>query len=388
MFRIQENDNDNNNNSKQNFYSNNVDQFRKQLIDYIYTKIDISRFKYELLQYDVELPQLLKQKYFVSANFSGSNCLFVFTKIRDKFHSYLIDRKTLSYNVSKIDISKVKMINSKVKLDPSIFLGTIFDGIYVQNKDEKMYIITDVYLFKGEDFTNTHLNFKLHAVLNYLKSNYNEQDKDNTVILTVNKLYDFNKTEHLITSVIPNMKHISVRGICFYPETSGTKLIYLFSNDSKVDDSKQLNQLCQNLNNSTGINNQKSDCNQVTQNIAKTPKNIAKQIFTPKTGKQKYDYIFEMKKTELIDVYILNLVEIVLDPNTNKRLLKRKKADIAFVPDMDRSIWCKEIFTKSDSDAILVKCKFHSDKNKWEPFETSNASRPSIINEFDIKYSE
>ena len=243
MLRIQkktfENNNDGNMRGNANVHYNGVDQFKKQLVDYVYSSVNISKFKYELLQYDSELSQLLKQKYFVSVNFSGSNCLLVFTKIKDKYHSYLIDRKTLSYDPSKIDITKVKTTNVKVKLDHSVYLGTIFDGIYIQTKDEKLFVITDIYLFRGEDFTNTHLDTKLLTIFSYLKSNYDDDDKDNNIILTVNKLFDFDKAGHLVNTVIPNMKNTFIRGICFYPEISGTKLIYLFGNETRVNESTQ-----------------------------------------------------------------------------------------------------------------------------------------------------
>jgi hypothetical protein len=397
MFRIQKNIQNNDSN----------DLFKKQLIDYIYQSIDISKFKYEILQYYTELSQLLKQKYFVSANFSGSNCLYIFTKIKDKYYSYLIDRKTLSYNVSKINFDNIKMINTKVKLDPSIYLGTIFDGIFVQNKNEKMFIITDVFLFKGQDFTNTHIDTKLHSIFAYLKSNYDESDKENNIILTVNKLYEFNKTEHLINNVIPKMKDMSVRGICFYPEMSNTKLIYLFGNENKETDISQSNFKPQIFNNPTNFRQQTNYAQQQHTNYAQQqhtnyaqqqpnkinnniitnieiPK-IIKQCYIPKKGKKDSEYTFEMKKDIKninSDVYILNVVETVIKENLQKPLLKRKKVGIAYIPTAQKSSWCKKEMENNES--ILVSCKFHENKNKWEPNSISNAKRPSFNVDFDI----
>ena len=170
-------------------FSNTFDQFKQQLINWVFSTVNISTFKYEVIQFHSELPQLLKQKYYVSANFSGTNCLLIFNKFKDKYYSYLIDRKTLSYNIDKVDIHNVKTTNIKVKLDVSIYDGTIFDGIFVITKNEKLFIITDVYYFKGQDYTKTHIDTKLLTIYTYLESNYDTNDKDNNLVLSVNKLF-------------------------------------------------------------------------------------------------------------------------------------------------------------------------------------------------------
>jgi hypothetical protein len=139
MYRIQQNSSREHidNKSESNFSSN---QLKQQLINYIYNIVDLSRFKFELLQYNIELPQLVERKYFVSVNFSGLSCLLVFAKIKDKYHSFLVERKTLSYNSSKVDINVVKLFNVHLKLDPEIYNGTIFDGIYIQGKIKKLLL--------------------------------------------------------------------------------------------------------------------------------------------------------------------------------------------------------------------------------------------------------
>ena len=70
------------NNSNQNSNSNNfgVDQSKQQLVNFIYDKINLSNFKYDSLEVESELPQLISKTYYVSANFSGSSCLLVFAK--------------------------------------------------------------------------------------------------------------------------------------------------------------------------------------------------------------------------------------------------------------------------------------------------------------------
>ena len=213
--------------------SSGVDQLKQQLINHIYNSVDLSRFKYELLEVESQLSQLIERKYFVSANFYGSNCLLVFTKIKDKYHSFLVDRSTLSYNPQKVNINNVKTTNVKIKLDLEIYTGSIFDGILVTNKNEKTFIITDIYTFKGHDYSKSQLDSKLLTIITYLKSNYNQNDKDNDLILTVNRLFSIDETEKLVENYIPKIKGFNARGLCFYPEGSGTKLIFLFGNEKK-----------------------------------------------------------------------------------------------------------------------------------------------------------
>ena len=398
MFRISQKSNNNVHEDTPFKKYDAVDQLKKQLIDYIFSTIDLSRFKFDTLKYESELPQLLKQKYFVSANFTGANCLLVFTKIKDKYYSYLIDRKTLSYNVSKIDVANVKTISARIQLDPSVYLGTIFDGIYVQNKDEKLYIITDVYCFKGQDYTNTQLDSKLLSVFTYLKSNYDESNKSNTVVLTVNKLYDFTKTDHLVHTVIPSMKDMLVKGICFYPQMSGTKIFFLFGNETRHDDivEKRFSKTDDNMNKSyqrhpmmtthekPAYVKRENVVSDVVQNV-KMPHKVSRLNYIPKKGKIDTDYTFEMKKAESVDVYILNIVEPVIKEGSAKPLYKRKKVGIAYVPDISKSKWCSETMVQNHCDTLLVNCKYHNDKNKWEPIRVSTSKRPNSINDFDIK---
>jgi hypothetical protein len=320
---------------------------KQQLIEYIFNTIDVSKFKYELLQFESELSQLLKQKYYISANFSGYNCLLVFTKIHDRYFSVIIDRKTLSYNISKVDISKVKITNINLKLDLSIYMGTIFDGIYIINKNNKLFIVTDVYYFRGQDFTNTHLNTKLLTVFTYLQSNYNANDNENNLLITANKVYELKDIEHLVNTTIPKSKDIPIKGICFYPEISGTKLIYLFGNENKIVETEKV--------------------------IVKSDEE--KHKFIPKKD---VEYVFEMKCTPNADVYDLNVVEI--EERNNKKLLKRVFVDIAYIPNISRSKWCTNML--KDKKSILVKCKYYIDKSKWEPVEISDRKYPSLITDF------
>jgi hypothetical protein len=406
-----------------------TDQLKQQLIGYIYNTVDISRFKYELLQFDTELHQLVTKKFFVSANFTGPNCLLVFTKIRDKYHSFMVDRKTLSYNSQKINYEKIKIDQIKLKLGIDIYNGTIFDGTYIMNK--KTFVITDIYTFKGQDMTRTQIDTKLLTVFSYLKSNYNGVDTNNSIILTVNKLYNIDQTEHVVTNVIPKLKEFLIKGICFYPDVSTTKLIYLFGNETKQDDKTEKIDRYENKYENKYERHDRTDKYEKHDRIDKYERHDrtdkyerhdrtdrtdrrdnkipdksekysdkddssvhSRDIIIPKATviktaleikyipkSDKSDYVFEMKKTDISDVYILNAVETV--EKHGKEFLKRKKIGHAYIPNVQRSKWCKELIEKHN-DGILVKCKFYSEKYKWEPVELSSLKRPNFISDFNV----
>ena len=389
---------------------NNNDALKQPLIDYIYSTIDMSRFRYELLEFESELYQFVEKKYFVSANFSGSNCLLVFGKIKDKYCSFLVDRKTLKYSSQKININDVKITHVKLKMDLEIYKGSIFDGIFIQNKTSKTFIITDVYMFRGQDCTKTNIKSKLLTILTYLKSNYNEHDKDNTLNIAVNKLYELHELESLIKNTIPKMKEFLVRGVCFYPETSGVKRIFMFDNherkknniiepigfsrnqdrnlDRNLDRNQDRNQdRYQDINNSKSpqdifVSKTKSSSSDSGM-IQEVKKNV-KLIYAPKKHVNDESYVFEMKKTEITDAYILNAVEPVV--KDNKNCYKRKKVCLALIPDANKTKWCNDIL--KNGDTVLVHCKYHASKMKWEPISVSTAKRPSCLSEFDIKELE
>ena len=139
MYNIKSNKT--NNKTVNRFKNNNV---KSQLIDYIYSSIDISKFKYEIIETHSDLPKIFSDKFYLTANFIGNNCLLVFTKINDKFYTFTIDRKTLSYSKSRININKINIKYVSVDADIKIYDGTIFDGIYYNYNGIDQFIISDI----------------------------------------------------------------------------------------------------------------------------------------------------------------------------------------------------------------------------------------------------
>jgi len=329
-------------------------QTKQVLIDYLFSNVDLSKFKYRILKDQNDLQLLLNNKYMLGFNYIGYSCLLIFIKIGKKYYSYLIDRKTLNYSKNKCNMENIKIIEINVKIDLSIYNGTIFDGIYNFSGRKKTFIITDCYCFRGNDMVMRHINNKMMEIDTFFKTCYNKDNAMNDIQLIINKLHKINELETLANNNINRDNNLLTKGIVFYPEISDTKLIFLFNSEIKQ--------------------------NKININDNKNNKNIIKKtIFKAKT-KKPIILTFLIKKTQIIDTYSLFLSEKI---NKNEKKIKMKKIDIAYVPTKECSRLCK-ILLNNDNKFALVKCKFITDKQKWIPLkEDKKKQYPSLISEME-----
>jgi len=330
----------------------------RTLIKYIYDTIDVSRFKYEILKNTTQLPLLISTTYFIAPNYSGKNCFLVFTKIKQRFYSFMVDKRQLSYSFDKISIENVFIGHCNINTDINIYNGTILDGIFIRRDNINEFLVTDVYYLKGIDYTNNNLNHKLLELNVYLE-NMNPQiikDKINSKIiveLKVNKVHKLDTIKSFMDNEIKTeYKNYVIKGICFYPNISSTKLIYMFPNE-------QENKV------------------QPKQNLIKS-KNIVKKVFVAKNNTPIYA-ILEMQPTKTADNYKLYALEKV---NEQKVRFKKCQMDIAYIPNMQKSQWCRDITMASQTGYVFVKCIWRDDKKKWEPLEVvPNVKLPTLIDD-------
>lgn len=359
--------NNKNYNRQNNNFCTNIDYNTKNMIiKYIYDSIDLKKYKYTLLKYEEDLARLESEKYYITPNYNGLNSLLVFKKIRQKYFSFIIDRKTLSFNYNQLNINKVKIIKVNISLDEKIYDGSIFDGVLLYGKDKnrkKIFIINDVYYFNNKDKQQELIMNKIIQINTYLKKNYKpDKDLDNT-ILNVNKLYNIKNIKELINIYIPSSYYKnSIKGVCFYPEISGMKLIFLFNNTYKENSPQQfIKEPPIFFNNKNNQNNNNLYDNTLSNDL----------IFS----KNNKTAIFKMKSTEIVDVYNLFTSKKINYNNRNAIILK--KHDIAYIPTKEMSIYFQNIFTNKDS--IMVECEYCSEKNKWIPKKVSDAKLPDYI---------
>lgn len=346
-----------NKNYKKNFESNETNsisethielEVKKQVINYIYQSVNLSKYKYKILEFESDLPLLKETKYFVSANYNGIHSLLVFIKLQNKFYSFIIDRKTMFYKVDQIDFNKVKFITANIRLDDTIYNGTIFDGVLLYNNNHrqnnyqnKIFIINDAYYFRGANLINEKINFKMINLSSYIDTYYKADNYMNNISVMINKVYEMSETKKLINVYTTNSKFsTNIKGIAFYPEISGTKLIYLYNNNTVITEEGD------------------------TKSAAPEMSPIVKTV-KPTINTDNLEFVFKMKNTDIVDVYNLYLAEYFTQ--NNKSYVKCKKFCIAYIPTNECSEFCKNLF-KNDED-VYVECKYIPDKDKWIPLK-------------------
>jgi hypothetical protein len=405
-------DGDQTKNSHGHFKENYQERYKdtnRDLIKYIYSTLDISQFKFDILRYEQQLSKFVTGKYFVSPNYQGKNCLLVFTKLKAKYYSFLIDRRQLSYSMDKVNFDEVYIHHCNIDVDLSIYGGSVFDGVYVRKGNQHEFIITDVYMFKGADYTGNKLNHKMFELEMYL-NNINAQTRQvrdrinakTNLELKINKLHDIMDIRKFVdTDIKIYEKDYQVKGVCFYPEISGMKLIHLF--DTPHDDDQQRftrHRSVDNMDTQDKIGNQgsyqhkpskspdskyvrdDSDNHSSPRNndvSMKKAKGLVKKVYVAKTNDPVYA-VLEMIATKTSDNYKMFAFEQIKSGSSTK--LKKCQMDIAYIPDIKKSKWCRDIITNSHRGSVFVKCIWRDEKRKWEPLELKDDVKlPSLMDD-------
>lgn len=348
-------------------------QFHKQkIVNHIYSSINMLKCKFELLQNFSDLDKLSKTSFFVSPNYSGKNYLLVFMKINESNCSFVIDRKTLSYDKNKIDIKNVFIKNINIEINNEIYKGSIFDGTYITKKSKCLFVITDIYYFKGKDYMNIQLNIKLNTIQDYFDNNL-RQTKD--INLSMNKIYELSEIDTLVNDIIPaDSVENNICGICFYPKTTSTKQIFLFKNNQEPKGENPQ----QNIQQSTQQNIQQTTQQHTQQNTLHTTSNKIYR-YIPKTSDE-IRATFEMKNTKMPDVYKFYCIENI--SKDDKKIMKPRFMGIAYIRNIEKSHWCYSLYTNNTS--IMVDCKYNHTHNKWEPHEVNNKKKmPTLLSEIE-----
>ena len=259
--------------SQTNNYINNNDT-KRELINKLSRMVDMSKFRYKMLQSIDDLDMLKKNTYRVSQNQDGINCAMVFMKIRSGYYSFTTDRRSLGMPKDKIDISKIKVYPFEVRLDRDVYNGTIFDGVLLRKQDEhgnKTYVINDVYYLHGQNLCHDRIDNKILNAKIYLNANLTKDLYFNRINITVGDIHPITK----LRSLYNNSDSTSMRGFTFYPEYSGLKLIFLLPKEDQTD-------------------SKKSESTEVQDNKVQKQK-------VRDTSYSSIKFVFEMRKTETPD---------------------------------------------------------------------------------------
>jgi hypothetical protein len=394
MFRQRVSHNMDRSDTLHQIYSNS--KIKQILIDYIFSVIDISKYKYRILKTKEDLEYLTQNKYYISGNYTGTNWLLIFTKNKDRFYSFMIDRNTLNFKKYHVNIDKVVMNPIELGLDESIYDGTIIDGTLTHDQNKNLYVITDAYLFRGHDMTHEKISNKLIQIKAYLDTFLTQDDNINNLPISVNHLYNMSEIKTLVDTIIPQTTELQIRGIDFYPDISGTKLIFLFNHNKPVRQNQvetkhnTFNQdrkgnprqhfdrqnTYQNRNPNTQNKFQHNDTYNVRQTqpiVIDSPRqfsNVSHMRYVCKTD-EPVILTFEIQKTEQCDVYKIFLINPT--KKDDRKILKLKKIGVACIPTLECSKMCKNATIRNGK--ALVKCQYNENKEKWIPIEVDNKKK-------------
>ena len=217
------------------FIINDLD-LKTKIIDYIFNTIDLSKYRYNMLENVQQLNFLKMNEHYVSPNFKGFNYFLLFYKFKDniqknKESSYCIaiDKKNLSYHRKSIDVKKIYMFRIKMFASSSIFMGSLFDTKLIKD----IMLVKDCYNLMGNNITDMEMNEKM-IYLDSIIANQFHKDYCPNFKLKINKLYKYNMLEEIVKKIIPNCE-LEITGLVFYPFKSGISYIYT----DKIIDKRQ-----------------------------------------------------------------------------------------------------------------------------------------------------
>jgi hypothetical protein len=209
---------------------------KQKIIDYIYTKLDLSKHRYIMLNNLQRLNFLKDNEHYVTPNFRGFNYLLIMVNILNHQYCVVIDRKKLSYHKNQVDIKMLQIIQINLNTTNDLYDGTIFDGKIIQTNKECIFLIQDCFYLMGKKILDIEMNQKINQLDQIIKSNFKKDTKNiycSNFEFKLNKLYEYSELEAMIKNM-PNLS-IKTNGICFYPKFSGISVLYIDNTDKKID---------------------------------------------------------------------------------------------------------------------------------------------------------
>jgi len=322
----------------------NENELKSKVVDYLYTTLNLSKYRYGMLDSIQKLNFLQQNEHWVSPNYKGRSYFLIFLNIFNKSYSVLIDRKKLSYHRNQLDLHSIYMVKVHINTNINMYSGTIFEGKIIQklDMDKSYFLIQDCFVLMGKKILDMEIDKKIQYLNDIVNTNLIGDNICSNFIFKLNKLYKYNDIPELINDIIP-ASSIGSNGIVFYPKISGMIILYI---EKKVNDKIEI----ESKNNDTYvarsydlIYNFKDFLISRTYSYEKD--NKIKSLWLKKNP---------MKIPDVYDVY------------ENKEDLK---IGIAHIPNLKISFYCAEHIK---NDFTLVKCIYHNKFQKWIPLEIVN----------------
>jgi len=210
-------------------------EIKQKAIDYLYSYLDLSKFRYIILNTIQKLKFLQDNEHYVSPNFKGYNYLLLMFTHNDKHYCVAIMRKKLSYHKDQLDMKTIQIIQVNMKVSDIIFRGTIFDGKLIQTNNEYIFLIQDCFYLMGKKMLEMEMSQKMSHLDTILKTHFRKDNRPycSNFEFKLNKLYKYNELENLISN-LPKLS-FETNGIIFYPKFSGINNIHIENKIDKVN---------------------------------------------------------------------------------------------------------------------------------------------------------
>lgn len=254
------------------------------------------------------ISNIIENPYLVSFDIKGHDFILFLTTVRGKKYCLFIEKKTEN---------DIKIYSVKFRFDSDLYDGTIFQGkLTMNNKECWIFIISDIYCERSNTLTNQSFSKRLNRISTILKTKYKYDDFMNVCHIQVKSFFLYHHVEMI--------KKESKKKLLFIPEYSN-QTRYRYYLDESVKEVKNEN---------------------------------------------KRDMVFEIRKTDLPDVYELWYYK-------NNKMVKNS---IATISTMKTSLFVRKLF-ESNKKQIYVLCKYRDTFNikGWIPYEESTKNRISRV---------
>jgi hypothetical protein len=326
---------------------------REKIINYLYSKIDLSNHRYSLLKDVTTLKFLKENEHYLSPNFKGtistnkgSNYLLIVIMIDNRKYCVAIDRKKLSYHKNQLDMKTIQLFQINLKCNDSIFKGSIFDGKLINIDGKYVFMILDCFYLEDNNMLSMDLVEKLNYLDNFLKNNF---IKCNNFEFKLNKLFRYSELEDIVDKIKNNkFNNLNANGLIFFPKKSGNTIIYLdtINNNNINNNNNNIN------NNNNNLQIIASGSYHIIYDFVNFLKSRTYSYETNKNNKKLW-----LTKTLIPDVY--NVYENITTD----------KIGIALIPNLKISHMCSELINDTP---ILFNCVFNDKFKKWVPINPIN----------------
>jgi len=317
---------------------------KKNIVNYLFSNIDLSKYRYNMLKNDMNLSFLKNNKHYVSPNFRGINYLILFMLVDSKKYCVLIDKKNLSYHKKNINYYKLNIIKIKMLTNNNLFNGTILDGKLISMSEKKIdyFLIKDCYMMMNTSCENMEMSQKMEYLNSILKNNFNGKNYCSNFVFKLNKLYDYEDIEDIKKRAEnKDSNDIPIMGLEFFPKFSGISVVWL---NRRKNTKITINDKISNNNYEKNIENFSYDL------IHNLPKVLMQRIYSYENGTERKKLY--LKKTDITDVYNVYNIE------------DKERIGIAHIPNFKISRTCQDNVT---NNYTMCECVYYNKFKKWIP---------------------